>query len=71
MDLPDIPVEDVTEELERHLRETNFQVCDICWVWCVDILLYNLHGIWDPSCVAFHGILCDTPFKLQASDEAF
>ncbi len=26
MNLPEIPVEDVSEELERHLRETNFQV---------------------------------------------
>jgi hypothetical protein len=26
MNLPDIPVEEVSEELERHLRETNFQV---------------------------------------------
>jgi len=26
MNLPDIPVEDISEELERHLRETNFQV---------------------------------------------
>jgi hypothetical protein len=25
MDLPDIPIEDVSEELDRHVRETNFQ----------------------------------------------
>ena len=28
MNLPDIPVEEVSEELERHLRETNFQVME-------------------------------------------
>jgi hypothetical protein len=26
MDLPELPVENVSEEIERHLREINFQV---------------------------------------------
>ena len=28
MALPEIPVEEVSEEVDRHLRETNFQVLD-------------------------------------------
>ncbi len=31
MDLPELPVENVSEEIERHLREINFQVSFNSW----------------------------------------